>query len=301
MYLCNCVTVDKFVVQNRGNEPMRIITKQEKEKVLKQFCKEVGINYCFATVLKNHAFEEKKYLHNPVQSEKIVFTGDSRTACADLQNNIHIGLEVENSGISGSTISDWSSDFGIQFIIMKNPKKFCISAGGNDLGAGGSKHPIQKIVGDLFEVLWTMQMYTDSKLYCCCVLPIIKHGSATNKEVCELNKWIKIACKLLNVSCIDFYNDFLDPKTGWCNIKYLRPEEYGSATKYLVLLEALKSNDMSIVIKARNILRDGMTVKNPQTGKKEFDYLWSRQGPVHFSPEGNNKWFCLLNSFLNSN
>jgi len=282
----NCAS---YTIKDEDVGKMRIITKKEKETKLKQFCKEVGINYTFAWELKKHALDEPKFVPSMSPQENIIcFIGDSRTALGDWENNIHVpNITAKNFARSGSTVTNWSGDLVIQAIIQKNPKWLSTSCGGNDLGAGGSKHRIQKIIGDMFKLIWNVEMYSDTeKIFVHAVLPVIQHGKATNKDVCELNKNLKALCKILNISYIDFYNDFIDYKTNWCKLEYLRKEEMGNVPQ--VLFDALKSNDKKIIEKAKSVLFSGIP----------GNILWKKTRPVHFSQEGFIFWYELCNNFF---
>jgi len=200
-------------------------------KRLKIFVSKVDwiIPYEFYYHAEQDMDENRQYLPpTTVMTDGIIF-GDSRAAGGQWETNIRFlkpeneNMKLINKSIGGTTITDASQPPSIQVLIGFNPKFYIQASGGNDLGAGTS---YKKIMGDAFKIMYNLRKYNPgSKLFIHCVLPIIKHGSATNKNVIELNNLLKLACQVMELDFIDFFNDFYDPATGWCKLEYLNLNE----------------------------------------------------------------------------
>lgn len=157
----------------------------------------------------------------PVTSKDIIFLGNSIInggEWSELFNNKH----VKNRGISGDICMGVYDR--LDAILKGKPAKIFLLIGINDVSRGTSADTIVSRIG-----LITRKIKHDSpktELYLQSVLPVTDHYKMFNghtsrwKEVKKINDGLINLAAKENVTYVDLYSHFVDPKTGKMNIEY---------------------------------------------------------------------------------
>lgn len=207
-----------------------MIDKKEKRRMVKELARRVGWTcYCG---MKKIALDDPELYRNPEQRQILLMVGDSRTAGGQWYT-LDIPLRVENIAIGGTALAtntyEWSSRLAIQAILNYNPRAIMIALGVNDLAAGVH---LKKIIGSLCKIYYAVANYTDAEVFIHCGLPVLKHGSAYNSDVIELNTCLRAFCDVHGVRYIDLFYDFMDDKNGIAETRFLNDSEIPAALSH---------------------------------------------------------------------
>lgn len=237
------------IIKSNSKEELRLkeIIKQ-KEDIIKLKDEEIKKKDEEIKRLKNE--NETKELNNMVdKSENVVFLGDSITYFYDI-DKYYEGMHTVKSAYPGLCTDDIIKELE-EYVYIYNPTKVVLLIGTNDLrfrdyGNKGIANKVQEIIKKI------KKNRPKTKIYVQSVYPINKESDSKkidlemidirdNKNIEEVNKYIKEVCKTEKVEYIDIYNDLLDD-SGNLNLDYTEDGLHISEKGYEVITDKIKKS-----------------------------------------------------------
>lgn len=147
-----------------------------------------------------NAMRHSVYSLMPVDSNDIVFIGDSHTECF-LVTEI-FGPKVKNRGIGGNQTDHIMER--LNEITSRHPRKIFLQAGVNDIVIGSNP---QKAINNYKKIIAAIKRVTPATvIYVQSVFPVTLNYATHNQDIVELNKQIAEYCNEQGIEFIDIYS-----------------------------------------------------------------------------------------------